>query len=580
MLSDSIKSLLQRLILALLIFPLLFSCDNNGKIALLDGSHDVEESEPGVVDSDPSDRMPSIDYQRIFLNPFNFLAGQLVLENNATAKVYAEYGTTPTPTKSTPVRNAIEATRITIDILGLKPDTLYYVRPVAVFNDSDILYGETTTFTTRPWTETVCLPEPVTLRTDIRQSEDEVFCYTCSANNAYLCIDKTATPVWIYENPESPPDSEVQALTDGNFAYVAQRTDEIVVFAPGGNTLKTISIEDLADQSRFEHTGLHHELIEITSGEWTGALAVLTDTLDTVTHYPLDEPIDPHDTQYLNYPYAEITEPLDETIKSEGIVVLNYQTGTVLWDWSFHGETGDNQTIDPSMISYTRRGLAGNRSHILAPLDWTHANALVHGIDPNGEFFWLSSRHQDWIIKIETASDSILWRLGYQGDFDLVDDIDALSPLAVTDADWFFHQHAPEWSGHGNGRYEFTIFDNGNVRPVDYQYFGNEYSRVAVFEIDEQSMLAQVSFEFGSSNRESEDFFYGWAYGDADLMPSGDSILFTTGHKITGLPNPYVGEVSLTDGELMRQFLFQISIYRIDYYPDIYQTTWWHETER
>ena len=62
----------------------------------------------------------------------------------------------------------------------------------------------------------------------------------------------------------------------------------------------------------------------------------------------------------------------------------------------------------------------GCASFYLAPVanDWTHGNSLQ--LTPDGNILY-SSRHQDWIIKIDyrdgTGTGNILWRMGPGGDF-------------------------------------------------------------------------------------------------------------------------------------------------------------------
>ena len=65
--------------------------------------------------------------------------------------------------------------------------------------------------------------------------------------------------------------------------------------------------------------------------------------------------------------------------------------------------------------------------------DWLHGNAVQ--LAPDGNILY-SSRHQDWLIKIDyshgTGSGAVLWRLGQDGDFKIVSD----DPHP-----WFSHQH-------------------------------------------------------------------------------------------------------------------------------------------
>ena len=141
-----------------------------------------------------------------------------------------------------------------------------------------------------------------------------------------------------------------------------------------------------------------------------------------------------------------------------------------------------------------------NRHPMLFP-DWTHANTIAYSADDGN--IVLSLRNQSWIIKIDYANGhgtgNVIWKLGYQGEFKL---LDSDSP-----ADWFFAQHDANFF-HGQKRQELqlAVFDNGNNRFPDFSgnicpsaaddvqypwmtFFGRHvpdcYSRPAVFAVNE-----------------------------------------------------------------------------------------------
>jgi arylsulfate sulfotransferase len=141
-----------------------------------------------------------------------------------------------------------------------------------------------------------------------------------------------------------------------------------------------------------------------------------------------------------------------------------------------------------------------NRHPMLFP-DWTHANTIAYSADDGN--IVLSLRNQSWIIKIDYANGhgtgNVIWKLGYQGEFKL---LDSDSP-----ADWFFAQHDANFF-HGQKKQELrlAVFDNGNNRFPDFSgnicpsaaddvqypwmtFFGRHvpdcYSRPAVFAVNE-----------------------------------------------------------------------------------------------
>lgn len=89
--------------------------------------------------------------------------------------------------------------------------------------------------------------------------------------------------------------------------------------------------------------------------------------------------------------------------------------------------------------------------------DWLHANSLYYS-PQDGNIIW-SSRHQDWIMKVDyrngTGTANILWRMGLNGDF-------TFNNIYNDPYPWFSHQHDAGIETGGTG--VMTIFDNGNTR--------------------------------------------------------------------------------------------------------------------
>jgi arylsulfate sulfotransferase len=74
--------------------------------------------------------------------------------------------------------------------------------------------------------------------------------------------------------------------------------------------------------------------------------------------------------------------------------------------------------------------------------DWTHTNAILYS-SSDGNLI-ISIRHQNWLVKIDYANGAgagdIIWHLGYQGDFAL---LNADGSTDTNATDWFYAQHAP-----------------------------------------------------------------------------------------------------------------------------------------
>jgi hypothetical protein len=133
---------------------------------------------------------------------------------------------------------------------------------------------------------------------------------------------------------------------------------------------------------------------------------------------------------------------------------------------------------------------------LLPAVDWLHVNAVAYS--PADGNLIISSRHQDWVIKIDYRNGAgdghVVWRLGQGGDFALAG--------AGPDA-WFSHQH----NAHYIDDHTLILFDNGNTRRATDP---NAHSRGQVWSLDETSMtatpvlnadLGNYSFRLGSAQR-------------------------------------------------------------------------------
>jgi arylsulfate sulfotransferase len=191
-------------------------------------------------------------------------------------------------------------------------------------------------------------------------------------------------------------------------------------------------------------------------------------------------------------------------------VVVTDKAGVVQWFWNaFDWNT-------PTGLPWTRAAVLGetctpisDTAHQGCPItlasqanDWLHANSLYYDQDGN---IIISLRHQDWVIKIAyengTGDGHIVWRLGNQGDFALVNPLDVQSP-------WFSHQHDAERQSNG----QLSLFDNGNTRHASYP---RADSRGQAWTLNEVALTATLSLNFGLG-------VYSSAYGTAQLLSNGD----------------------------------------------------------
>jgi hypothetical protein len=165
----------------------------------------------------------------------------------------------------------------------------------------------------------------------------------------------------------------------------------------------------------------------------------------------------------------------------------------------------------------------------LAPTanDWLHANSIQ--LTPDGHLLF-SVRNQDWLIKINyangTGDGSIIWRMGYQGDFTMINP--PTSPLCTTPDQqeafqWFSHQH--------DANFEFgaesvlTTFDNGNLRIARCDTNGN--SRGYALTVDEanRTVTPILIQDLGSFSR---------GLGTAEVIPGSSNYHFENGYVTPG----------------------------------------------
>jgi len=132
--------------------------------------------------------------------------------------------------------------------------------------------------------------------------------------------------------------------------------------------------------------------------------------------------------------------------------------------------------------------------------DWTHSNSVTYS--PDDKSLLMSIRHQSWVVKInynDGAGDgSIIWKLGYQGDFAL----QSGTTNAVDPVDWFSAQHdANIISTNTSGMIDVLLFDNGNQRvlqasPLALCTPGTTpcESRVPILHLDETAKTADITW--------------------------------------------------------------------------------------
>ena len=135
--------------------------------------------------------------------------------------------------------------------------------------------------------------------------------------------------------------------------------------------------------------------------------------------------------------------------------------------------------------------------------DWLHGNALQ--LTPDGDILY-SARHQDWVIKISYAngegSGDVLWKLGKDGDFQMISD---------DRWPWFSHQHDANYEG-PMAQDRILVFDNGNTRQAED---ATAHSRGQLLRIDEKSRTVRLDLNADLGG-------YARALGSAQRLEDGN----------------------------------------------------------
>lgn len=130
-----------------------------------------------------------------------------------------------------------------------------------------------------------------------------------------------------------------------------------------------------------------------------------------------------------------------------------------------------------------------------------------------GDQLYVNFRQRSIVARIDMPTGDLVWRLGPDGDFALVDD----QGEPADDSGWFVGPHAPEHDGD-----RILFYDNGGR--------GNWRSRALELELDEDARTARVVWEF------TEDGWYESIWGDVDRLADGH-VLITRAHCTRCQPN-------------------------------------------
>jgi hypothetical protein len=352
----------------------------------------------------------------------------------------------------------------TMLVAGMRASTTYHMRAQGQCADlSNTFTGEDMTFTTGPL-PSIPFPTLVVTRPDPSVSSPEnpgieMLTVTLASTPAFF-TDRDANPIWYYDVGQGAYPYTFKLLPNGHVILniVPSGAPEFLREVDlAGNTIREMFMTTLDQKMQtagfdFVPEAIHHDLLPLDNGH----LIVLVNFTKAFS----DLPGYPGTTQVLG----------------DGIIDLDENWNPV-WAWN---------SFDYLDVNRHLNGLP----------DWTHSNALVYSASDGN--ILLSMRHQSWVLKIDynngAGAGSVLWKLGYQGDFSLAEGDDPSL--------WFSFQHFPSIVSQAGSQTTLAIWDNGDGRVLDSSgticgsppSFTTCYSRATIFQIDESTMVANLAF--------------------------------------------------------------------------------------
>ncbi len=392
------------------------------------------------------------------------------------ANVTVEFGPDTNYGFKTSTQAAPAGAPYSVLVAGMKPNTTYHMRATVdygsgiVQNDLDRTFdtGSTPPNLVPPFTVTPTSglsPQPGVELVDILQG---------AKTWVPFATDVQGNVVWTYMFPDRQPDSifyPIKLLSNGHFAgLIAPASQTPLTSPPTANTLNVFREFDLAgttirqlsmvDLNAALAAGGFNLTLQLFTHDFAalpnGHFLVLCNTLKTFN----DLPGRPGATQVL----GDVVVDLDKNLKP-------------VWVWNEF----DHFDVNRQPMNFP---------------DWTHSNAITYSKDDGN--FLVSIRHQNWIVKVKyqdgLGDGSILWKLGYQGDFKLEGGVDP--------TDWFYAQHDANFvSPNTAGTFSLAIMDNGDDRVFPAGVNCNtsgappcQYSTIPIMQIDENAKTASFQF--------------------------------------------------------------------------------------
>ncbi len=325
-----------------------------------------------------------------------------------------------------------------------------------------------------------------------------------------VAVNAQGEVVWVYKTDHTANDPVM--LVNGNMAYQYERSGVMYEIDMLGNIVR-----------RWHSTGIPKDGIPADS------IPVETDTF----HHNFDQKPDGNFLilstevrKFDAYPSSESTVP-SPTAPSEviGDVILEVEpTGKIVRQAKLF------DLVDPMRIGYDSLGTffyAQVYAKVLkAPAkDWSHTNSVFY--DAKTDNLVLSSRHLDFVYKLDLKTGKLKWILGNHDGWSEREQPLLLKPIG-DNFKWQYHQHAAKVTPQGT----ILLFDNGNFRArpgQERQPADQNYSRAVEFKVDEAAMTVEQVWSYGE---DAADRFHSPFICDVDWLTTTGNVLITDGGRI------------------------------------------------
>ena len=370
----------------------------------------------------------------------NPLVARYTYAPNVSGAVSVQFGPDTNYGRQTSALSTQAGIPVSILVAGMQANSTYHMQAVVAASDGSIVDNDVDqTFSTTSFAADQLPVLSVTSNGAPQPGIEMMNPASSPNNNTYLqayAIDLQGNLIWGYSYPDRVPDTIIQPIKqmpNGDYLMVISlNTIQVTGPATPGelNVLREVDLagvpvrqltldqmnNDLANAGyTFTIADLHHDVDILPNGHWV----VLGMAFNSYTGLP----------------------GTTGSTSVAGDVLLDYDENQKLaWAWSEF----DHLDVHRAPVGYP---------------DWTHSNAVLYS--PGDGNLLVSSRHQSWIIKVDyrngAGTGNVLWRLGYQGDFKLVN--------GTEPQDWFYGQHQPAFVGpNTSGVFDLTVMDNGFSR--------------------------------------------------------------------------------------------------------------------